>query len=164
MKKTLVAAMVVSAAAVAAQSFAASSASDAIKQTFVALDRCLANNDAKCVGGVMADDVTFAWPQGGSKIIKSKAQVVRTLAELMGDAGPNMKGAKQTHAVENVRMIGNDHAVVDASVAIAGAKATEGEGAASPGTYHAIAVMILKGDKWLFEDLRSYVVEPPAKN
>jgi hypothetical protein len=61
-------------------------------------------------------------------------------------------------------MIDEDHAVVDASAT--GVKPADGEGDA-PGPYHSFAVMVLKGDRWLFEDLRSYVVEPakkPSKN
>jgi uncharacterized protein (TIGR02246 family) len=163
MKKILIAALVVSTAAVAVEGFAAPNASDAIKQVFVALDRCLADNDAKCVGELLVDDATFAAPDFGSRIVKSKAQVVKTLGELMGAPAPNMKGAKRTHSVENVRMIGEDHAVVDASIAVAGVKPAEGEAADAPGSYHAVAVMVLKGDKWLFEDLRSYVVQPEKK-
>lgn len=161
MKKILITALVISTAAVAVESFAAPS--DAIKQVFAALDRCLADNDAKCVGGLLVDDATFAAPEFGSRVVKSKAQVVKTLEELMGVPAPNMKGAKRTHAVENVRMIGEDHAVVDASIAVGGVKAAEGEGAEALGAYHAVAVMVLKGDKWLFEDLRSYVVQPEKK-
>lgn len=154
MKKILIAVLVVSTAAVAAKSFAASD--DAIKQVFAQVDSCLAKNDAKCVGNQFVEDGTFSSPTRGAKIIKGKAEIVKTLEELLKGA-PNMKGAKQTHSVENVRMIGADHAVVDCSLKM---KAAEGEAAATAGdSYHAVAVMVLKGDKWLLEDLRSYAVE-----
>jgi uncharacterized protein (TIGR02246 family) len=161
MKKILIAAMVVSAGAVAVQSSAAPKADDAIKQVFVQLDSCLANNDAKCVGDLFVEDGTYAWPAGGAKITKGKAQIVKTLEELMGTPAPNRKGAKQTASVENVRMIGEDHAVVDSSIAVSGVKSPERQAANAPqASYHAVAVMAVKGDKWLFEDLRSYVVTP----
>jgi uncharacterized protein (TIGR02246 family) len=165
MQKTLITALLVSTAAVAVESAAASKTDDAIKQVFIQLDRCLENNDAKCVGELLVEDATFAAPTGGAKIVKGKAQIVKSLEELMGAPAPNMKGAKRTHSVENVRMIGEDHAVVDSSVEVA-AKPAEGQAGDAPERpYHAVAVMVRKGDKWLFEDLRSYVVEPapPAK-
>jgi hypothetical protein len=89
-----------------------------------------------------------------AKIIKGKKQVVKNLEESMASPAPNVKSAKRTHTVENVRMIGEDHAVVDSSVE-APVKSTEG---GPGGAYHAVAVMVRKGGKWLFEDLRSYVI------
>src|SRR5438876_10500228 len=115
MKSILIAAVVVSAAAVAVENPAASKADEAIKQVFVQVDRCLADNDAKCVGELLVEDATFAEPTGGAKIIKGKAQIVTTLQELMDAPAPNMKAAKRTYSVENVRMIGEDHAFVDSS-------------------------------------------------
>jgi hypothetical protein len=50
MKKIMIAALVVS-AVVLVESSAAPAADDAIKQVFAQLDQCLANSDAKCVGG-----------------------------------------------------------------------------------------------------------------
>jgi uncharacterized protein (TIGR02246 family) len=162
-KSILIAAMVAFAAAGAVESFAAAQANEEIKQGFAQLDRCLADNDAKCVGELFVEDATFSAPTIGNKIIKGKAQIVKTLDDMFAGA-PGMKGAKRTHTVENVRMIGQDHAVVDASVAVTGMKAAEGADAAGPGhSYHAVAVMILKGDKWLFEDMRSYAVEVAKK-
>ncbi len=166
MKKMLIAALVVSTAAVAVESSAAPKADDAIKQVYVQLNHCFANNDAKCVGELLVEDATFVAPTGGAKIVKGKTQIVKTLQDLMGAPDPGMKGAKQTHSVENVRMIGEDHAVVDSSVAVAGMKVEEGQAADAPReSYHTVAVLVLKGDKWLLEDLRSYVVQPtpPAK-
>jgi hypothetical protein len=68
-----------------------------------------------------------------------------------------MKGVTKMHSVENVRMIGDDHAVVDATI---GAKMKPGEDKAGApgGAYHAVAVMVRRGDKWEFEDMRSYTV------
>jgi len=155
MKKIMIAALVVVTAAVAVESHAA--ADDAIKPVFAQLDRCLADNDAKCVGELLVEDGTFLAPTGGTKIAKGKAEIVKSLQDVMGTPAPNTKSAR-THSVVNVRMIGEDHAVVDASAA--GVKPAEGEAADAPKPYHTFAVMVLKGDKWLFEDLRSYVVEP----
>ena len=161
MKKTLIAAFVVSTAAVAVESFSASTADDAIKQLFAQLDRCLADDDAKCVGELFVEDATFSEPVTGAKIIKGKAQIVKSLEELMGAPAPKMKGAKRTNTVQNVRMIGEDHALVDSSVDVAGMKPAEGEAADAPrGSYHSVAVMARKGDKWLFQDIRSYGVGP----
>ncbi len=156
MRSILIAAMVVSAVGVAIQSAAAPKADDAIKHVFAQLDDCIANNDAKCVGELLVEDATFVAPTAGAKIIKGKAEIVKTLQDLLKGA-PNMKGAKQTHSVENVRMIGPDHAVVDAALEM---KRTDGGAGEAPrDSYHAVAVMVLKGDKWLYEDLRSYAVE-----
>ena len=153
MKKTMIAALVVVTAAVAVESHAA--ADSAIKQVFAQLDRCLVDNDAKCVGELFVEAGTFLAPTVSTKIVKGKAQIVKTLEELMGVPAPNMKGVKRTHSVENVRMVGEEHAVVDASVE---GKPGEGKAGAVGGQYHAVAVMIRVGDKWLFEDMRSYAV------
>jgi len=151
MKKIMIAALVVVTAGVAVESHAA--ADDAIKPVFAQLDRCLADNDAKCVGELFVEAGTFLAPTVSTKIVKGKAQIVKTLKDLMGVPAPNLKSARM-HSVENVRMIGEDHAVVDASVAGKG----EDKAAAAGGQYHAVAVMIRVGDKWLFEDMRSYAV------
>ena len=141
MKSILIAAIAVSAAVVAVDSSAASKADEAIKQGFGRLDRCLADDDATCVGELFVEDGSFSEPASGAKVIRGKAQIVKTLKDL--------KGAKRTHSVESVRMIGADHALVDCSVA----------GMKAPGdAYHAVAIMVLQGDTWLFEDLRTYVV------
>jgi uncharacterized protein (TIGR02246 family) len=159
MKKILIAALVASTAAVAVESYAAAG-DDGVRQLFAQLDRCLAAQDAKCVGGLLADDATYLAPTAGAKIVKGNAEIVKSLEDVPAAPASNTKTAR-THAVQNVRMIGESLAVVDASVA--GVKPAEDEAAASPGPYHSFAVVILKGDKWLFDDLRSYVVEPPKK-
>jgi uncharacterized protein (TIGR02246 family) len=156
MKKLAIAMMVVSAAAVAVESFAASGAEDAIKRVYAQLDVCASKSDAKCIADLFTDDGTFSEPASGGKIIKGQAQILKTLQDLMSGA-PNTKGLKHTRLVENVRMIGADHALVDSSLDLKGMESAE----AVPGNgprEHSVAVMILRGDKWLFEDIRSYVV------
>jgi uncharacterized protein (TIGR02246 family) len=155
MKKIMIAVLVVLAAAVAVESHAA--ADDAIKQVFVELDRCLANNDARCVGELFVEAGTFLAPTSGDKIVKGKAQIVKTLKDLMGAPAPNMKGVSKMHSVENVRLIDDDHAVVDASVA-ARTKPGGDQAGAPGGAYHAVAFMVRVGGKWMFEDMRSYAV------
>lgn len=157
MKRILIAALVGFTAAFAFDGFAASTADDAIKQVFGQIDRCLENNDAKCVGDLLVEDATFIAPNGGGKIVKGKAEIVKTFQELFANSP---KGLKRKQSIKNVRMIGEDHALVDASVDIEGMKPNE---ANAPGeSYHAVALMILKSDQWLLRDLRSYAVEVPA--
>jgi uncharacterized protein (TIGR02246 family) len=143
----------------------ASKEEEAIKQVFADLSRCLSDSDAQCVGNLFVEDGTYAWPTGGAKISKGKAQIVETLQALMGTSHPGTEGPQPVLSVENVRMIcDDDRAVVDSTVEFAGGKAPEG-------SYRAIAVMARNRDKWLFEDLRSYVIDtapakaslPPAK-
>lgn len=159
MKRSLIAAIVACVVAVAVESSAAAK-DDAVKQVFGRLDRCLADGDAICVGGLFVDDGTFSEPVSGAKITKGKAQIVKVLEGLLKGT-PTMKGATQTHSVVNVRMIGEDHAFVDCSVGVAGMKAADGQGSATPtDAYHAVALLVLQGDKWLFEDIRSYGIGP----
>lgn len=159
MKRFLIAAIIASVVAIAVESSAASK-EGAIKEVFGRLDRCLADNDASCVGGLFVDDGTFSEPLSGAKITKGKPQIVKNLEGLLKGA-PAMKGASRTHSVVNVRMIGEDHAFVDCSVGVAGMKAAAGQGSASPSSaYHAVALVVLQGDKWLLKDIRSYGVGP----
>jgi uncharacterized protein (TIGR02246 family) len=164
MKNILIAAVLAFTSVVAVDSSVAQKADDAIKQTFVQIDRCTSNNDATCVGELMVDDATYLAPTLGG-IVKGKAQIVKAIEKLIGGpATAAEKRPKQTHVVESVRMIGEDHAFVDASVETAGK--APGAGGTLTQEYHFAAVMTLKGSKWLFEDVRSYVVQeptPPAK-
>ncbi|MBX3026410.1 SgcJ/EcaC family oxidoreductase [bacterium] len=148
--KVLIAALAACSALVAVESSAASKADEGVKQTFAQLDKCVANNDAKCVGELMAEDATLL-PAAGGGIVKGRAAIVASVQKAMGGPAPNMTGAKLTHVVENVRPIGDDRALVDCAVSVSG----EERG----GAYHAVALMVLKGDKWYFEDLRTYVVD-----
>jgi uncharacterized protein (TIGR02246 family) len=161
MKKTLIAALAASAVGVAVVGSAAP-ADDAIKQVFAQLDRCIANNDAKCVGELFAEDATYLAPTTGAKIIKGKAEIVKVLERSLGD--PNAKGAKVVHSVENVRMIGADRAIVDSAVAVTGAK-PDGAADAAREAYHDVSVMVMKDGTWRCEDVRMYVVgsATPAK-
>jgi uncharacterized protein (TIGR02246 family) len=155
MKSVSVAALILSVLALVAVENAAASMEDAIKQVFVQLDRCIANNDAKCVGEFFADDATYSEPSGGAKIIKGKAQIVKKLEAAFGS--PNTSGSKVTHTVENVRVIGTDHAIVDSSVTVVESK----PGTSGPlGSYRDVSVMVLKGNKWFCEDVRLYVIDP----
>lgn len=149
MRHVLIAVLVGSTALLAGKSSAAPIAEGPIKQTFAQLDRCVANSDAPCIGELMVDDATMVAPEGG-QLIKGRAQVVSNLKQLMSPASGG-GGPKRTHSVQNVRMIGEDYAIVDCDVMRPGAKPVE--------TFHAVAVMTRKGDKWLLMDLRSYVVD-----
>ena len=174
MKRIAIAGLVVAGVLVALESSAAPAAEEAIKHVFVQIDQCLANNDAKCVGELLVEDATYSEAMADAKIIKGRTQITKTLEDLMGGT-PNAKGAKPTHTVENIRMVGTDHAIVDSTIQFAGMK-PEGEGADAPRhKLRTLAVMVLKGDKWLFQDLRNYIVgpeptppkqesAPPAKN
>lgn len=150
MKKILIALVVVSTALIAGESAAASKVDDGVKRTFTQLDNCIAESDAKCVGELLVDDATFfQWASG--TLLKGKAQIVKSLEAMMGPSKGKPGGAKQTHTVQNIRTIGEDHALVDCEAVGVGTKPGEG--------VHTVGVMVLKGDKWLFEDLRSYVID-----
>lgn len=144
---------------VAVDSAVAQKADDAIKQTFVQIDRCVANNDATCLGELMVDDATYLVPTLGA-IVKGKTQIVKAVEKLIGGPAAGEKRPKQSHVVESVRMIDEQHAFVDASVATAGHDAGV-EGAVAQ-KYHFVAVMKLEAGKWLFEDVRIYVMEDPT--
>jgi len=158
MTKVLLVALVVSITTIL-ESSAVWSADDAIKQVFAELDDCVGNNDAKCVGELMIDEATFAAPTLGDEIVKGKAQIVKKLQENMKAPEPGMKGAKVTNAIRNVRMIGEDRAFVDTTITVAGVKAPEGAANTSAGSYQSVVLMVRKGGKWLFEDIRSYTTE-----
>jgi hypothetical protein len=53
-------------------------------------------------------------------------------------------------------MIGDDRALVDASVAAGGGGERDAE-SRPPQQYHDLALMVLRDGKWLYQDLRSYV-------
>lgn len=164
MKKTLIAALIVATLAVVAESPAASKAEDAIKQVLAQLDRCFAANDPSCLGALFVEDATYAAPTGDAKIVKGRGPILKALTESMGAL--EKQNMKLTHSLENVRMIGEDHAVVDISIAVGGEKAAKDDaGSAQRDSYRAVAVMALEGGKWLCQDLRSYVIgsAQPAK-
>lgn len=153
--KNIVIAAVLALLVVAVDGAVAQNADDAIKQTFVQMDRCVAENYAACAGALMADDATYLVPTLGT-IVKGKTQIIEAVEKVMGGAAAGEKRPKQTHVVESVRMIDAEHAFVDASVATAGHDAGEG---AVPQKYHFVALMKLEAGKWLFQDVRIYVME-----
>jgi uncharacterized protein (TIGR02246 family) len=162
MKKILVAALVVTVCAVVVERAAAAPVDDAIKEVLGTLDRCFAANDAACVGGVFADDATYVAPQGEAKVIKGKAQILKVLAPSM--EAFNKQGGKLTHALENVRMIDDSHALIDVTITVQAPKGAgkEAEGA-NRESYRGVALMALQGGKWLCRDLRSYVIGHTAR-
>jgi len=160
MKTIAIAGLVVSAVLVALDSPAAPTGPEAIKQVFVQIDQCVADKDAKCVGELMADDATYSDAMADAKMMKGKAQITKTLEGLMGGA-PKGKGPKPTHTVENIRMVGTDHAIVDSTIEFAGTKPDEGADAPQY-KLRTLAVVVLKGDKWLVQDLRNYIVGPAS--
>ncbi|MFN8641308.1 MAG: nuclear transport factor 2 family protein [Candidatus Binatia bacterium] len=149
MKNFLIAALVACTALVAVESFAAPKAEDGIKQTFAQLDRCVANDDAACMGELMADDATLVLPEGG-QMIRGRSQIVTSIKNLIGSA-PGGGGGKASNTVESVRMIGEDHALVDSVVS--------GPGGKKGVTYYVVALVTRKGDRWVFQDIRQYVVD-----
>ncbi|MCC6848795.1 MAG: nuclear transport factor 2 family protein [Deltaproteobacteria bacterium] len=157
MKKPLIAALIASAIAVATPSLAASKADDAIKQVLAQLDRCFAASDPTCLGRLFVEDATYVAPVGDAKIIKGKARILKLLTESMGDL--EKQNMKLAHSLENVRMIGEGHAVADISIKVGGQNPPQdGTGDSQHGSYRAVAVMALEGGTWLCQDLRSYVV------
>ena len=162
MKKILVAALVVTACAVVVERVAAAQVDDAIKEVLGTLDRCFAANDAPCVGGLFAEDATYVAPQGEAKIVKGRAQILKVLAPSM--EAFNKQGGKLTHALENVRMIDDSHALVDITITVRGPKGQEKEEeSARRESYRGVALMDLQGGKWLCRDLRSYVIGHTAQ-
>jgi uncharacterized protein (TIGR02246 family) len=147
MKKILIAAWVVAAAAVAVESSAAP-AEDAIKQVFAQVDACLAKRDAKCVGAFLAEDATYVAPTAGAKIVKGRPQIVATIEKSFGPA--DAKRPTTTHAIENVRLIGETHAIVDSAIEFSADAPQE--------TYRDVSVMVLEDGKWLCQDVRFYMV------
>jgi uncharacterized protein (TIGR02246 family) len=162
MKKILVAALVVTACAVVVERVAAAQVDDGIKQVLGTLDRCFAANDATCVGGLFAEDATYVAPQGEAKVVKGRAQIVEVLAPSM--AAFNKQGGKLTHALENVRMIDDAHALVDITITVRGPKGSEKEEeGARRESYRGVALMEVQGGKWVCRDLRSYVIGHTAQ-
>jgi uncharacterized protein (TIGR02246 family) len=151
MKRIVIAVMLVAAPAFAAEN-PAPKAEEAIKAAFSQFDTCVAKAEPKCVGDFFADDATLAGLTGSATVVKGKAEITNALRATINE--PFMKGVKRS--VQNVRMIGQDHALVDGSVKIATAKAPEGAGQ----TWHFTALMTLKSGKWLVQDIRSFVLEP----
>lgn len=156
MKKILIAAMLVTAPAFAAENTAAPKAEDAIKAAFARLDTCIEKNDSTCLGELFADDATFAGPMD-AKLLRGKAEIIKTIGGMMND--PSMKGVKPKRSVHNVRLIGRDWALVDCSVDAAGNAMAD----APRQQWRSTALMALKGGKWLVEDIRSYGVYEPAR-
>ncbi len=166
MKKTLSAALILCTVAFAAESPAASKADDAIKQVLAQLDRCFAANDPSCLGALFVDDATYAAPTGEAKILEGREPILKALTESMGAL--KKQNMKLTHTLANVRMIGEDHAVVDITIAVGGEKPPKDD-AGNPhrDSYRAVAVMALEQGKWLCRDLRSYVIgsaQPAPQN
>ena len=157
MKKILIAAMLIAGPAFAAENAAAAKAEGAIKTVVAQFDTCIAKKDWNCLGDLLTDDATLVWPMAGAKVIKGKAPITKAIAGVM--SGPSMKGGGQKHVIQNVRWIGQEHALVDYSAERADPKAP---GSADGGqqTWHATALMALKGGKWLIEDVRTYILEP----
>ena len=183
MKKILfvVAAMMISATAFAADKAPATTAKpaektdkapaaktskdDAVKAVFASIDAAFAKHDAKVFEPLFADDATFIAPMGDAKLIKGKAEIMKA-HEAMFANGP-MKDATAKHTVENIRWVGKDTAIVDSSVEFTGMHMDMPAGAPMP-TFHALAVLTMKGGKWLLQDVRPYAIMPmpapaPAK-
>lgn len=131
-------------------------ANDAIKAVFSSIDSCLAKGDAQCIGALFAEDGTYAGPLDRGKIVKGRTAIVKAF-----DGVVKGRSVKQTRKVEKIRMIGDDRAFVDCSVAVAGDKpASEG---GSGQVWHNSGLLKREGGKWLLEDMRYYavVVAPP---
>lgn len=148
MREILIAAIMLAAPAFAAEG---SNAEGAIRAVVAKIDTCLASKDTKCLDELFADDATFGGPDDGGKLITGKAAILRSLGEMMKD--PGTQDVKQVRTVDRVRLIGTNRALVDSSVT--GVKEMEGDVRQA---WHALMSLRLDGDKWLLEDVRSYVV------
>jgi uncharacterized protein (TIGR02246 family) len=154
MKRILIATIFIASAAFAAEN-PDPKAEEAIKAVFLRVDACVANRDSKCFGALFTDDATFAGPVNGGKMIKGKAQIIKAFEGMMKTPGP--KGMKQKRTVENVRFVGQDRAFVDCSLTVSG----EGSADNESNTYFNTALMVRKGEKWILEDVRFYIVKTP---
>ena len=157
MKRVLIAMLVAAVSATVVEPASAAQVEGAIKEVLGKLDRCFASNDAACVGGLFVEDATYVAPQGEAKIVKGKAQIVKAIAPAM--EALNKRGGKLTHALENVRMIDDAHALIDVTIAVRGPDGpVKQDDPAHQDQYRSVGLMVLEGGKWLCADLRSYVI------
>lgn len=161
MKKFLtVVAMLASVSAFAAEKKMAAPAASkdaAIKAIFAKVDEGFAKHDAKSFGALFADDATFIGPMGDGKLVKGREEIVKMHEGMM--TSPEMKDVTSTHTVENIRWIGKDAALVDATVAFNGMKMPEN--APAP-VWHAVVLVQMKKGHWMLEDVRPYAIMPMA--
>lgn len=149
--KTIMIAASLAIAAVSATHAADPNADAAIKAVVSQLDTCLAAPDAKCVEALFATDATVAGPTDGGKIVSGRAEILK-----VAQNNPGAQAMKQARSVDRIRFIGKDRALVDCTVRVTGSSPD----ASTPQTWHTTALVTLTNGKWLFQDVRSYVVDP----
>jgi len=161
MKKILIAALLIATPVFAAEK-AAPKSEDAIRTVFAQFLDCIGKKDLKCIGDLCADDVTFVSPRGDGRIVRGKTGTVRGFEELL-PKGAEGADLKIKHTVQNVRLIDSDHALCESSTADTPSSPKEGTVKEPDQVWFTTAIMVLKGGKWLFEDLRTYVVNPKTQ-
>lgn len=123
------------------------------------LDATFAKHDATAMAAFFADDATLVMPAGDGTLISGKENLVKAHEGMF--KSPMFQGVTTKHTVQNVRWIGKDDAFIDASVVFNGMQPPPGMPAGAPApTGHVVVHAVQKGGKWLFADVRPYMIMP----
>ena len=159
MKRILIAALLAVTPAFAAEKPALKS-EDAVKAVFAQFFDCIGRKDLKCIGELCTDDVTFVSGRGEAKVVRGKAAALKGFEELLSHSA-SKEELKINYTLQNVRLIGEDHALGDSTTA---GQPTDAASSKDPEqVWFNTVLMVLRNGKWLFEDVRTYVVNPKTQ-
>ncbi len=124
--------------------------------TLKAFEAAFNRQDTREVAAFWEQDGTLLSPMGAEGI--GRAGVEKVYA---ADVATFLRGTRSTFEIDRVRMIGRDHAFLDLTHTISGARMPDG----TTGTMrlHLAALARRSGDAWRWVDTRPYAFLPPPQ-